>query len=597
LPRLLVALIVLLLFPASAHAGWIPATAIDGPNADVLEIGNVDLARDGAGAIAYLRNDGGVPHVFVSRMVDGAFRAGERVDYTTGPATEVKLAVGDGYRLAVAWVADGNVYANVAGGSLVSPGGFSGPVQIGGPDARSVDIDLGINGAAYVVWEQSGDVRAARLQDTTWNGLVPPLDVTPALEAGTGALRPKVAVSAEGYAVATWGERAPDGVTHVLARRLTGMNLSAFPQDLTLPGGSADSPDIDIEDDGSFAWVVYRQEVGGVSRSLGRRLIGSQFEAPEVVDGGYPSTEPRIDMSSRGAGYAVAQGDGGPLVVGNWLDHDHFQQPGGRIDSANSPVLTKPEVATADGNELAVAYRLGATARARFKAENEAMGPEFTISNPALGPVIDPGVYIGGDRVGDFVVAMVQGTEGAYTLTAAAYDRDPGTPFIESSEAYKRRTRPLLRWRPGLELWGIQRFRVFMDGVQIGETINDTLTPSTPLTPGRHTWQIEAVDRAGQTKRSRARTLKIDPVAPTVKVSISGKRSAGQNLKITVKARDTGGSGLDHINVDYGDKSAISNSSKTRHRYKRGKFRLKVTAIDKAGNIARVEKALRIKKS
>ena len=66
------------------------------------------------------------------------------------------------------------------------------------------------------------------------------------------------------------------------ARRITGLNLSAFPQELTIAGGgTADSPDIDIEDDGSFAWVVFRQDLGGVSRTVGRRLIGSQFEAPE----------------------------------------------------------------------------------------------------------------------------------------------------------------------------------------------------------------------------------------------------------------------------------------------------------------------------
>ena len=59
------------------------------------------------------------------------------------------------------------------------------------------------------------------------------------------------------------------------------MNLSAFPQDLTLPTAAPaarDSPDIDIEDDGSFAWVVFRQDFGGGSRTVGRRLIGSQFE-------------------------------------------------------------------------------------------------------------------------------------------------------------------------------------------------------------------------------------------------------------------------------------------------------------------------------
>ena len=106
-------------------------------------------------------------------------------------------------------------------------------------------------------------------------------------------LRPRVAVSAEGYAVATWGERHADGSTHVWGRRITGMNLSAVPQDLTLPDGSADSPDIDIEDDGSFAWIVYRQLIGGVPRTLGRRLVGSQYEAPEFIDGGNaPASRP-----------------------------------------------------------------------------------------------------------------------------------------------------------------------------------------------------------------------------------------------------------------------------------------------------------------
>ena len=105
------------------------------------------------------------------------------------------------------------------------------------------------------------------------------------------------------------------------------------------------------------------------------------------------------------------------------------------------------------------------------------------------------------------------------------------------------------------------------------------------------------MDRAGQTNRSRARTLKIDSIAPTLKVSISGKRTAGKALKITATATDTGGAGLDHITVDYGDHSPTSSAKTTRHRYKRGKFTLKVAAVDKAGNVTRVQKALRIKKS
>jgi hypothetical protein len=136
-----------------------------------------------------------------------------------------------------------------------------------------------------------------------------------------------------------------------------------------------------------------------------------------------------------------------------------------------------------------------------------------------------------------------------------------------------------------------------MDGVMIGQTTNTTLAPATPLTTGKHTWQVESADRAGQSSRSRVRTLKIDATPPTLKVSVSGKRAAGKALKITVKAADAGGSGLDHVTVDYGDKSAKTQTATTRHRYKRGSFTLKVAAVDKAGNVTRTQTKLRIKKS
>ena len=256
---------------ASAHAGWFPATPLDGPNAEVVSVGGVDLARDGTGAVGYLRMADGVPHAHVARLSDGVWGGPERIDFVAAEATEVKVAAGDGNRLAVAWIAGGTVYATVSPGGA-TPAGFVPPVAVGGPGAEDIDIDLGVNGAAYVVWQQAGNVHAARLQDSTWTTVAAPLDIDPAREAGTGLLRPRVAVSAEGYAVATWGERHADGSTHVWGRRITGMNLSAVPQDLTLPDGSADSPDIDIEDDGSFAWIVYRQLIGGVPRTLGRRL-------------------------------------------------------------------------------------------------------------------------------------------------------------------------------------------------------------------------------------------------------------------------------------------------------------------------------------
>lgn len=597
--RFLVPLLVLLMFPAAARADWVPAVPIDGPNADVVAVGNVDVARDGVGAIAYLRKDGGVTHAFVSRLVGGAWRAPERVDPTAGEVTEVQVAVGEGNRIVVVWIADGILYGNVAPGGA-TPGGFVGHSQLGGPNARSIDVDMGINGAAYVTWEQDGNVYATRLQDTTWSGVGLPLDIDPTLTAGTGTLRPRVAVSAEGYAVVTWGD-ITDGGTRLWSRRVTGLTLSAYPQLLNVPGGgSADSPDIDIEEDGSFAWVVFRQDIGGVSRSVGRRLIGSQFEAPEFIDSGYSSTEPKVDINGDGVGVAATQANGGALAIGAWLTRDHFQVGSGMGGASSTP--TKPEVGSSDRGDLAIAWRTGelggAIARARYKDDaSTAFGPEFTISNPALGPVADPGVMVGGDRTGNFAVGMVQGTPGAYTLTGAVYDRPPGTPFIEENQRYKRQTRPLLRWRPGLDLWGPQRYRVIIDGQVATETAVDAYTPRVPLTTGKHTWQVEALDLRGQSSKSRVRTLNIDATKPTVSVKVTGKRVAGQNLKIVVRAKDAGGSGLDHITVDYGDKSAKSDKATTRHRYKRGTFRLKVAAVDRAGNVTRKELRLRIKKS
>ncbi len=592
--RLLIAVLLMLVMPATANAAWFPATPIDGPNTDVLSLGNIDIARDGAGAVAYLRWEGGVQHAFISRMFGGVWRGPEQVDGGLGAASEVKVAVGDGNRIAVAWISDGILYANVAPGGPTAPSGFTGPLAIAGPGARSIDIDLGINGAAYVVWEQGGDVRAARLQDATWTAVAAPLDIDPALEAGTGNLRPKVAVSAEGYAVATWGDRPGDGTTRIWGRRITGLNVSAFPQ-VIAAGGPSDSPDIDIEDDGSFAWVVYRQEVDGISRTFGRRLVGSLYEAPEAIDAGTNSDEPRVDMSSRGVGYAVSQSGRGPQVLASPLESDHFQSAG-RFDSADSADRTAPDVAATDSADVAIAWRTNGSTRARFKDVESAFGPEFTVSRPEFGAVLDPGVSISGDRVGDMAVAMVQSNaDGLRTLSVAHYDRPPPAPSTAEYQRYRRQTRPELRWNPGLELWGTPVHRVYVDGILVGQTTGEQLVPPTPLTPGPHAWEVESIDHAGQTSRSRAQTLRIDPLAPTLRVTIGGTRKAGKNVRIRVRASDPGGSGIDHVTVDYGDRSATSRKTTTRHRYRRGSFTLKVAAVDRAGNVTRKQVRLRIR--
>ena len=219
----------------------------------------------------------------------------------------------------------------VAGNGPSGP--LLGPTEIfNDPSGATSDpaIDMGINGTAYATWAAPGgggaDVRVARLQDVAWQTIGVPIDVDPARAAGRGVQRSRVAVSGDGNALVAWGEDNADGRRRVWERRVTGATFSAFPQELSLPslggapGGAADSVDIDVEDDGGFGWAVFRQDFGGGSRSIGRRLLGLTFDPPVALDGGPPTANPRLALNGRGQGLSTFEGGSGALAAINYND-------------------------------------------------------------------------------------------------------------------------------------------------------------------------------------------------------------------------------------------------------------------------------------
>src|SRR5688572_10976771 len=66
--------------PAAADAAVLPGASVDGPSADIKEFGNVDIASDGTGGIAYIKAEGGKNRVFVARVAGGVIGAPERAD-------------------------------------------------------------------------------------------------------------------------------------------------------------------------------------------------------------------------------------------------------------------------------------------------------------------------------------------------------------------------------------------------------------------------------------------------------------------------------------------------------------------------------------
>ncbi len=470
-------LVLLLALAPAAEARWFPFESVDGPAARPV----VDLGIEEGGGLVYVK--GG--QAWLSRL--GSTGWGTPVALSPGATTEAAVAAGAGDRLAVAWIQDGIVYGALAGGPTV-------PLSAGG-GAENLAMEMGVNGAAYVVWAQGGDVRAARLSgDDTWQAVAAPVDVDPARAAGAGALRPKVAVAADGSALVVWGEVFADGVSHVFARRIYGTSLSALPQDA---GAAADSPEVDIEYDRSYAWVAFRQDIAGVSRSIARRLRASTFEAPYALDGGNASYGPAIAMSSSGTGHGVSVAGG--LLLGAPLRDDVFR---GARRTDRSGGVTNAAVATSERDDSALVWRAGDDAngvvRGQRAPDRGGLGRETLLSR---GPVAPGPLSASSNRIGDVAVAFVQGG----TVGVASYDLPPSAPTLRNLPDVVGR-RVLVRWSPGQEFGGPQRYRVLVDGKSAGSTARTSLRLR--LRRGRHRIHVIGVDRRGQrSERGRRQTV------------------------------------------------------------------------------------------
>jgi hypothetical protein len=591
MPRRLAALLTVaisLLAAPAARADWFASEAIDGPSADIVELGGVDLARDGNGGLVYLKRDGGATHAFLSRHLGGFWQPPERIDAgISAAASDVAVAAADDSRLAVVWIAGNRVYGRFvpsgAGVPLTPPQELlvaDGPVT-------GLALDMGINGTAYAAVSAPGpagpDVRALRLEDYTWSAVPAPLDVEPSRSAGTGAGRPDVAVSAEGNAVVTWGEAGA-----VFARRVTGLSLSLAPQLVSLPEGPGDSPDVAIEDDGSFAWVAFRQTLPGDTQTLARRLLGSLFEPPERLWG---RSDPRVAINGRGVGSAVS-GDGAS-VIGTPLVNDHFGG-GARMDAGGGDTA---RVAVSERRDEALVWRQGDGAVfGRYHSDGKPFGPPVALASGQLGPVPAGGLDVATSRAGDVAVAMLQGPAAARYVAAAVWDRPPSPPWISTATRFQRRKRPTLRWRPGLELWGSPTFRVIVDGRELGSSQTAQLRPARKIREGAHRLRIVAVDRRGQSAASRERYIRIDTRAPRVRLRVEGARRAGAALRISARASDGRGSGIKYVELDFGDRSRRVRRASAVHRYRGGRFRLTAKAVDMVGNVARRRVTLRIRR-
>ena len=601
----------LALVPSSALAdvgGFIPAEGIDGP---VTALGDLDVARDGTGALAYVKSVGGVDHVFVSRLQAGAWQAPEQLDTTLGASSQPVVAAGDGGRLAVAFISGGSLFTTV---KPASDQPYSAPQLVAAP-ALSPSIDLSVNDVAYVSFTVpsgagGGDVGVARKDRKATSFAVVPgaLDIDPARPAGVGGGRSKVAVAADGVALVVWGEAGL-----VFARRAFGTSLSAAPQDATVSslgpatGVSADVPDVDVQDDSSFAWVVFREVladgVGTHARAIARKLVGSQFDPGVVVDGvgAFPSADsvgpPRVDINGRGEGYAASAGT--TTVFGAVLK-DRVFNPGVPIGTGFAGAAL-PVAATDENGDGLVAWQnadltIHARAYTNVRASRAVQGPqpEAVLSG---GPTdAQDGLEASADRAGDIAVAFLQGPPGGRQLVVASFDRAPGAFRPSSGTSFRNVAATPLKWSQSFELWGPLTYTVEVDGKVAGRT-NATALAIPGLPDGVHRWRVIASDRRGQVTATPSRVLRQDAAPPRARVTVSARR---RRARVVVRPTDASrvgrpASGIGRITIAWGD-GRFSTGRQATHTYGRsGRRTVRVTVRDRAGNAIVVSRPVTIR--
>jgi hypothetical protein len=606
---LLVALTALAAAPA--RAAFFPADVIDGPTPDIVSVGGVDLARDGTGAIVYVKRVAGVAHIFVSRIQDGAFQTPERLDTNLlTPSGEPVVAAANGGELVVAFTNAGTLYTVFhAAGSLT----WDQPVSVSSPAATPA-IDMSTNGVAYVVWYANGDVRAAHMDRlaTTFTPLDAPLDITASDDAGAGTGRPAIAVPADGTAIVAWGESG-----HVYVRRLLGLAQSAFPQDATVTpdqtynghtGGTADLPSIDSGDDSSFAWLVFRQQFdnGTTTRALGRRFAGSIFDPPFDIGGGGFGSEgtdtPAVD-SSGGNDVAFASDTSASHTPFGELYYAEKLKPVFQISNGGA-VPSQPKVAIGESSTTVMAWLHADVAggpvsvHARGFKRGAPADPEATVSVPAFGGVdTAAGFFAAADKAGDTAIPYIETDGTNRRLLASTWDRPPANLVVATSTHWHNW--PVVKWLPASEYWGAVSYEVQIDGHVVTTVTKPRFSPRGLIHDGVHRFVVIAVDRRGQTEVSPPRSLRLDTHPPIVSLKIAGKKRAGAVLTIDTHAHDPGSrttsSQIDYVTIDFGDGTPPVRVRKARHSFTRGTYTIKATARDSAGNRTTVTRSVTIR--
>jgi hypothetical protein len=631
------------LLPLAALAAPAPASAlverpvtIDGPSAEVRDAGGAALASDGTGGIAYIKLDGGVPHVFVARRLHGEWGAPFRADGLPYDARQVAIAAADRGHLLIVWVSQ---IATVAGriryalfSAELTPGAtrFGAPLVVDPNVGEGNDVAPSLAGAqpgralvAYRVVTYNfisggltdkvqlrpndvlADVRVARLQGTRWSRLGA-INRNPdaSMPAPTAANGPRAGIADDGSAVVAWQERDQNAIARVWAKRIfattPGPTLPATP---TTWAGAPLTDDAD-----AFALAVtplgmaqvvarYPGAATGTTRVLANRLPVSldekagSFAGAVAVDGG-PLSGP---VGAPAVGVADSGQDGASLV-GFAADGALRTAPLGAATPLGDP---PPAPGPPAGADVALARSAAGSTVAAWETTGSDGLPAVAVRQQHAAGGVQSGVLTGaiagdvsglslaGNRGGDAVLTFLQGGPAGRQVVAEGITAAPARFQVTAPSGWVRPRRARLRWEAAPSSARIT-YSVLVDGDPVAEGLRQrSLTPAaTALGDGVRQVQVVATDPQGQAVISDPVDLKVDARPPTAKAAAAPRRRYGRHaIAVTVSDRGSGVVAA-RTTVRFGDGTKADKGHRTfRHRYRRaGRHVVRVVTRDKAGN-------------
>jgi hypothetical protein len=618
----------------TASAGFFPAQAIDGPSADILQFGGIDVAADGTGALVYVKKVGGQEHIFASTLSNGAWSAPQRVDAGAAlPSGSPRVAAANGGRVAIVYV--GNVGGDNVLSGVVKPSsgvGYGAPTPVLDPAGGATPllnpaIDMNVAGIAYAIVSDRTAVPqivGARLAGGTWTPIAS-MNQDPTKNAADQGNGPESAIGVDGAGngVVFFNQVDAGADRDGWLRRLTGTAIGpAIQWDVaTFQGASKAAGDVNsimldlaVAVDGSAVAVGREDFFQGMSmraRAIGRRLTGNALGPAQAIDGlSFPLAQPdggenpEVALAPNGVGLTAANRQLTNAVTAGRVTPSGFSPATPLFSETAAQKGGPPSVAAAaNGGGLVAFHRGGVNDIVARRYSGSAFEPLATISNPAFGAAsgLSNDGAMAADAIGDTAVGFVQGAAATTRIVVGGFDAPPSAPVGRSTQKPRRDNTPTLRWRAGSDPWGgIKSYRVVVDGKQMGTTSGLALT-TRKLSSKTHTWSVQAVDQRGQATSSATRKLRVDRRRPTVILRFKGQRLVGKKVKVIVRARDKGGAGIKRITVKFGDRRKksktrrIKRSNAFAHRYRKAKrFTVTATVIDRAGNRRTVKKKLRI---